>query len=163
MGYRYKKQSFSRGLISFCQIKKINPIKIAVLFATHCNFQGTDIDLHIQQNWKKFAGFVNKGILDGSIIGENVSASNGSGEQADANRRAYAQFPQELRDWWSVVKSKADWCTGQQQLFQKFFHQHNLGLIPKKNDCELNIGRCIPIYEVIKASGKLEEFKTFTI
>jgi hypothetical protein len=154
---------YSYGLISFCERKQINIKETVDLFITTYNLTGTagkqDI---IDKNWKKFAAFVNEKLLKKEIKGVNVSTSNGSEEEKSLRIQLFKQYPIELRIWWDIVKSKAEWATTQQTLFQRFFHVYNLGVPPKKDDGhQLNIGKNIPRFEAIRDNHLMEEFKNF--
>ncbi len=161
-----ERKGYNYGLIDFCTRKKLNLIHVVDLYINENGFPAkTHVEKQaaITRNWKQFANWVNKKLINKEIKGENVSTSNGSEEEKKLRRQQYAQYPQELRDWYKVLKTKAEWGTLQDHLLSKFFHKHGLGALPQREDAELNIGKQQSRYQVIVDNNLLEEFKQFTL
>lgn len=157
-----KNAYWSYGLITFCEAKQLNLNEVVNAFIKKYQLQG-DKDEAVEKNWQKFAGFVNKGLLDGSIKGRAVSVSNGSQERKQANREAYSTVSEDLRKWWQYMTSKGyNYATGIDSFLIKFFNAYGIGSsLPKKHDADLQILKNKSRYEAILEAGLLNEFYNF--
>lgn len=155
---------WSYGLITFCNAKQLNLNEVVNAFIKKHQFKGDKNEL-VEKHWHKFASFVNEGLLDGSIKGKLVSVSNGSQEQKQANRVAYAKVPEHLKTWWQYIKSKGyDYATGIDWFLVKFFNAYGLGnSLPAKADADMQILKNVTRYEAIEKAGLLNEFYQFDI
>jgi hypothetical protein len=161
-----QRKGYNYGLIAFCTRKKLNLIQVVDMYVTEHQFPAkthAEKQSTIDRNWKKFAAWVNEKLNNKEIKGENVSTSNGSEEEKKLRRQQYAQYPQELKDWYKVLKAKAEWSTIQDPLLSKFFKKYDLGTLPQRSSAELTIGKQQSRYQVIVDNNLLEEFKLFTL
>jgi hypothetical protein len=157
-----KSAYWSYGLISFCEAKQLNLNEVVNAFIKEYKLTG-DKDDAVANNWQKFAGYVNKGLLNGTIKGRQVSVSNGSQEQKQANREAYATVSEDLRKWWQYMTSKGyNFATGIDGFLIAFFNAYGIGTsLPKKEVGDLQILKNKSRYDVIVEAGLLNEFYTF--
>ena len=155
-----KSAYWSYGLITFCEAKQLNLNEVVNAFIKENKFTGDKNEL-VERHWQKFAAFVNKGLLSGSIKGKPVSVSNGSQEQKQANREAYSKVPDELRKWWQYMKSKGyDYSTD--TFLITFFNAYSIGTsLPKKCEADLQILKNKSRYDAIVEAGLLNEFYNF--
>ncbi len=157
-----KSAYWSYGLISFCEAKQLNLNEVVNAFIKEHKLIGDKND-SVQRNWHKFAAFVNKGLLSGSIKGKAISVSNGSQEQKQANRAAYSAVDPELKKWWQYMKSKGyQFSTCIDGFLIAFFNAYGIGSsLPKKHDADLNILRNKSRYDAILSAGLIDEFYNF--
>lgn len=157
-----KSAYWSYGLITFCEAKQLNLNEVVNAFIKEYKLQG-DKNEAIQNNWQKFAAYVNKGLLSGSIKGKAVSVSNGSQEQKQANREAYSAIDPELRKWWQYMTSKGyNYATTVDGFLIAFYNAYSIGSsLPKKCNDDMQILKNKSRYDGIVAAGLLDEFYNF--
>lgn len=153
------------GFKSFCRKKQLDVKQVLDLFCAEKNLPRVGIREYIDNHWKEFASFVNEKLQKKEIKGKNVTTSNGSEEEKQEYRKAMHALDPELRNWWNILKQKdgGGYPTGRGHILSKFFAQHNLGPLPKKDDCITAAGSEAPRFQIIRDNNLLEAFKTFQI
>lgn len=153
-------QYYNRGLISFCQRKSVNLKKAVSLFLEHYKIQGDNKDSIIQENWDKFANFVDKSIKNGTLKGEAISLAGDTYKIIAQEKKAYYEIMQsyskEQLEFWNKVKEEAP----NYSTLSKFFILYNLYL-PKNADSQTKLGKILPKFEALKDSNLLEVFMKY--
>jgi len=136
---------------SFCDRKQINAIKTVKMFTKETGLQ-------VDNNFVKFATFVDKKIKSGELQGNDAPLNK---EMWDENKREKAEYDAEMatftteqRQFYGRVKR-----VGRNTL-DSFFGKKQLTK-PKQTESKTKLGRMIPIFDYLKDNGLLEEFMEY--
>jgi len=152
-----KHQEWGYGLVCFCSAKELKIGQTVKAFIDEYQLKGDDWNEIVQNNWQKFAGFVNKGLLSGELKGKKVSVSNGSAEYERERKNQYLETPIEIRKWWQSMSGKQ---MGKHSILQSYFNKNNLTW-PPQAESEVQCAKQTPRYYAIVEAGMLDHFNQF--
>lgn len=152
-----KHQEWSFGLVSFCSAKQLKIGQTVKAFIEYAKLEGEDWNQLVQDNWQKFAAFVNRGLLTGELKGRKVSVSNGSAEYEREKNKQYYATPLEVRQWWASMSNKSK---DKYAILQSYFAKNNLSW-PPMADKEVNAAKNAPRYYAIVEAGLLDNFNEY--
>jgi hypothetical protein len=140
-----------RGLESFCERKQINAIKTVKMFTKETGLQ-------VDNNFVKFASFVDKKIKSGELKGNDAPLNK---EMWDESKREKAEYDAEMNSFTAEQKQFYGRVkrVGRNTLDQ-FFGKKQLTK-PKQTESKTKLGRMIPIFDYLKDNNLLEEFMNY--
>jgi len=140
-----------KGLISFCDRKQINAIKTVKMFTKETGLQ-------VDNNFVKFATFVDKKIKSGELQGNDAPLNKELWVESKREKAEYdtimATYTPEQRQFYGRVKR-----VGRNTLDQ-FFGKKEIKK-PKQTEAKTKLGRMMPIFDYLKENNLLEEFMNY--
>lgn len=139
-----------RGISSFCNRKQINAIKTVKMFTKETGLQ-------VQENFNRFATFVDKKIKSGEIKGNDAPLNK---EMWDESRRKQEEWNAEMSQFTSEHKRFYRKYKEATSALDSFFGKKEIPK-PKQTESKTKLGRMIPVFDYLKDNDLLEEFMQY--
>lgn len=140
----------NKGLISFCDRKQINAIKTVRMFTKETGLQ-------VDNNFVKFATFVDKKIKSGELQGNDAPLNK---EMWDESRRKQEEHNAEMKTFTSEHKRFYRKYKENTSALDSFFGKKEIKR-PLQIESKTKLGRLIPVFDYLKDNGLLEEFMNY--
>lgn len=138
-------------MISFCDRKQVNAVKTVKMFTKETGLQA-------QENFNRFATFVDKKIKSGELKGNDAPLNK---EMWDESKREKAEWNDEM-DSFTVQQRKflrkVNETLGSS--LNSFFGKKEIAK-PKQVESKTKLGRLIPVFEYLKENDLLEEYMNY--
>lgn len=138
-------------MISFCDRKQVNAVKTVKMFTKQTGLQA-------QENFNRFATFVDKKIKSGELKGNDAPLNK---EMWDESKREKAEWNDEM-DSFTVQQRKflrkVNETLGSS--LNSFFGKKEIQK-PKQVESKTKLGRLIPVFEYLKENDLLEEYMNY--
>lgn len=139
-----------RGISSFCDRKQVNAIKTVRMFTKETGLQ-------VQENFSKFATFVDKKIKSGELKGNDAPLNK---TMWDESKREKAEYDAEMSQFTSEHKRFYRKYKEATSALDSFFGKKEIPK-PKQVESKTKLGRLIPVFEYLKEKGLLEEYMNY--
>ena len=139
-----------RGIESFCDRKQVNTIKTVKMFTKETGLQ-------VQENFNRFATFVDKKIKSGEIKGNDAPLNK---EMWDESRRKQEEWNAEMSQFTSEHKRFYRKYKEATSALDSFFGKKEIPK-PKQTESKTKLGRMIPVFDYLKDNDLLEEFMQY--
>lgn len=139
-----------RGLESFCERKQINMIKTVKMFTKETGLQAQD-------NFVKFATFVDKKIKSGELQGNDAPLNK---EMWDESKREQSEWNSEMKTFTVEQKIFYRKVKDNRSTLDSFFGKKEIQK-PKQVESKTKLGRLIPVFDYLKSNNLLEEYMNY--
>lgn len=139
-----------RGISSFCDRKQVNAVKTVRMFTKETGLQ-------VQENFTKFATFVDKKIKSGELKGNDAPLNK---EMWDESRRKQEEWNSEMSQFTSEHKRFYRKYKEATSALDSFFGKKEIQK-PKQTESKTKLGRMIPVFDYLKDNDLLEEFMQY--
>lgn len=161
---------YNRGINSFLGAKSLDPKKTVALFITHMerNFKATNIHKSvalIEENWNRFATFVDKALTEGTLKGNRVPTYDGRFEEMkrenEERRAEYGEETAEVRELFAFMQKHDPFP--HISLTMSFFAKRGYMLPANDQGKVSRIGKSSTKLQYILDSGYQDELKEYLL